>query len=107
MSSYIQCDFFHQQEQLYRFNCHDDKKFDLFIPRVWCMLRRYQSFLGNLTHAAQESEISQSSLPVSVFECLQRHFGVSFECFASPMNCYFRQFCSAFGDTDTYFGSRG
>jgi len=42
-----------------------------------------------------------------VFESIQRNFGVSFECFASPLNCYFRQYCSAFGDTDGYFGSRG
>uniref|UniRef100_A0A182SG23 PCIF1 WW domain-containing protein n=1 Tax=Anopheles maculatus TaxID=74869 RepID=A0A182SG23_9DIPT len=26
---------------------------------------------------------------------------------ASPLNCYFRQYCSAFGDTDSFFGSRG
>ena len=49
----------------------------------------------------------QGALPVSVFECLHRVFGVTFECFASPLNCYFRQHCSAFADTDGYFGSRG
>ncbi|EHH65281.1 Phosphorylated CTD-interacting factor 1 [Macaca fascicularis] len=49
----------------------------------------------------------QGSLPVHVFEALHRLFGVSFECFASPLNCYFRQYCSAFPDTDGYFGSRG
>ena len=32
---------------------------------------------------------------------------MTFECFASPFNCYFRQYCSAFGDIDSYFGSRG
>ena len=95
------------QEQLYRYNCFDDKKFDVFIGRVWCLLKRYQSFLGNVTNNTYEAEQTQSSLPVTVFECLHRHFGVSFECFASPLNCYFRQFCSAFSDTDAYFGSRG
>lgn len=34
-------------------------------------------------------------------------FGVTFECFSSPLTSYFRQFCSAFPDTDGYFGSRG
>lgn len=107
-TQYINLTHLHKMEHLYRYNCHDDKKFDLFIPRLWCMLRRYQSFLGNVTATAvQESEGTQAALPVSVFECLHRQFGVTFECFASPMNCYFRQFCSAFGDTDTYFGSRG
>lgn len=49
----------------------------------------------------------QGALPVKVFECLQRCFEVTFECFASPLNCYYSQFCSAFADTDGYFGSRG
>ena len=49
----------------------------------------------------------QGALPVSVFECLHRVFGVTFECFASPFNCFFKQYCSAFPDTDGYFGSRG
>ncbi|KAL8179803.1 UNVERIFIED_CONTAM: Phosphorylated CTD-interacting factor 1 [Gekko kuhli] len=49
----------------------------------------------------------QGALPVHVFEALHKLFGVSFECFASPLNCYFKQYCSAFPDTDGYFGSRG
>lgn len=49
----------------------------------------------------------QGALPVHVFEALHKLFGVSFECFASPLNCYFKQYCSAFLDTDGYFGSRG
>uniref|UniRef100_T1GRR0 PCIF1 WW domain-containing protein n=1 Tax=Megaselia scalaris TaxID=36166 RepID=T1GRR0_MEGSC len=93
-------------EQLYRYNCFDDKKFDLFIGRVWCLLKRYQTYVGN-SYTSQEPELSQASLPVAVFECLNRHFGVTFECFASPLNSYFRQYCSAFADTDAYFGSRG
>lgn len=94
-------------EQLYRYNCYDDKKFEFFVGRVYCMLKRYQTFLGNATTQQREAELTQASLPVTVFECLHRHFGVTFECFASPLNSYFRQYCSAFGDTDSYFGSRG
>uniref|UniRef100_A0A1Q3EZD0 Putative host cell transcription factor hcfc1 n=1 Tax=Culex tarsalis TaxID=7177 RepID=A0A1Q3EZD0_CULTA len=95
-------------EQLYRYNCFDDKKFDFFIGRVYCMLKRYSSFLyGAASPNQQEPELTQSALPAVVFECLHQHFGVTFECFASPLNCYFRQYCSAFGDTDSYFGSRG
>lgn len=29
------------------------------------------------------------------------------ECFASPFNCWYDLYCSAFKDVDTYFGSRG
>ncbi|XP_046676370.1 mRNA (2'-O-methyladenosine-N(6)-)-methyltransferase isoform X1 [Homalodisca vitripennis] len=90
----------HKLEQLYRFSCFDDKKFELFLPRVWCLLKRYNTFIAN-------SENTQAALPVTVLECLNRMFGVTFECFASPLNCYFRQYCSAFADTDSYFGSRG
>ncbi|XP_064466906.1 mRNA (2'-O-methyladenosine-N(6)-)-methyltransferase-like isoform X2 [Ornithodoros turicata] len=96
--------YFQKLEQLYRWNCTDDRKFENFLPRVWCMLKRYQTYLGL---SSNEGHGTQSSLPVSVFDCLHKHFGVTFECFASPLNCYFRQYCSAFPDTDSFFGSRG
>ncbi|ALC44779.1 CG11399 [Drosophila busckii] len=106
-AQYINLTYLQKLEQLYRHNCFDDKKFDLFIGRVWCLLKRYQTFLGNALNSSQEAELTQAALPGPVFECLHRHFGVSFECFASPFNSYFRQYCSAFADTDAYFGSRG
>ena len=60
-----------------------------------------------LTCFASACLFPQAALPLTVLECLQKHFGVTFELFASPLNCYFRQYCSAFPDTDGYFGSRG
>lgn len=97
--------FIYLQEQLYRYNCFEDRKFEWFLPRVWCLLKRYQSFMGVQT--SNEGQGTQGALPLTVFEALYKHFGVTFECFASPLNCYFRQFASAFPDTDGYFGSRG
>ncbi|XP_067856842.1 mRNA (2'-O-methyladenosine-N(6)-)-methyltransferase isoform X1 [Heptranchias perlo] len=91
-------------EQLYRYSCIDDVRFEKFLARVWCLLRRYQSMFGVGAH---EGTGLQGALPVAVFEALNKLFGVTFECFASPLNCYFRQYCSAFPDTDGYFGSRG
>lgn len=109
----------------------DDSAFERFLPRVWCLLRRYQvqtwgqgalpwKEAGRLSLTLTKTNLQmmfgvglyegtglQGSLPVHVFEALHRLFGVSFECFASPLNCYFRQYCSAFPDTDGYFGSRG
>ena len=38
---------------------------------------------------------------------LSKHFGVSCECFASPLNAHFERYCSAFADTDVPFGSLG
>lgn len=95
---------FQKLEQLYRLNCSDDRKFENFLARVWCMLKRYQAFSGITPN---EGHGIQGSLPVAVMECLHKHFGVTFECFASPLNCYFHQYCSAFPDTDSFFGSRG
>ncbi|KAL7647702.1 UNVERIFIED_CONTAM: hypothetical protein RMT77_001311 [Armadillidium vulgare] len=100
----VNTNYFQKLEQLYRYNCFDDRKFDLFFPRVWCLLKRYQTLLGSNPN---EGHGTQGAIPVAVFECLNKHFGVTFECFASPLNCYFRQYCSAFPDTDSYFGSRG
>nr|CAG4640682.1 EOG090X02BU [Eulimnadia texana] len=94
----------HLKEQLYRYNCFEDRKFEWFLPRVWSLLKRYQSYMGSQNN---EGLGTQGALPLTVFESLSRHFGVTFECFASPLNSYFRQYCSAFPDTDGYFGSRG
>ncbi|KAI0233395.1 mRNA (2'-O-methyladenosine-N(6)-)-methyltransferase [Lamellibrachia satsuma] len=100
----INTPYFHKLEQLYRWNCRDDPRYENFLPRVWCLLRRYKSLFGL---QPTEGFGLQGALPTEVFECLHRIFGVTSECFASPLNCYFRQFCSAFHDTDGFFGSRG
>uniref|UniRef100_A0A8C6L937 mRNA (2'-O-methyladenosine-N(6)-)-methyltransferase n=1 Tax=Nothobranchius furzeri TaxID=105023 RepID=A0A8C6L937_NOTFU len=95
---------FSKLELLYRYSCIDDPRFDKFLSRVWCLLKRYQVMFGS---GANEGTGLQGALPVAVFEALNRQFGVTFECFASPLNCYFKQFCSAFPDIDGFFGSRG
>ena len=38
---------------------------------------------------------------------LQRGMGCVVECCASPFNTYMRNYCSAFPDTDSHFGSLG
>ncbi|XP_014672513.1 PREDICTED: phosphorylated CTD-interacting factor 1-like [Priapulus caudatus] len=96
--------YFQKLEHLYRYSCKEDQLFSNFLARAWCLLRRYQTYFGVL---ANEGNGLQGALPIPVFQTLHKHFGVTFECFASPLNCYFRQYCSAFGDTDGYFGSRG
>jgi len=96
--------YFHKMEQLYRYGCADDRKFDLFLTRCYMLLKRYHAYFGVSTN---EGSQNQAALPISVLECLNKQFGVTFECFASPFNCYFRQYCSAFPDIDSYFGSRG
>ena len=38
---------------------------------------------------------------------LLKEFDCKMECFASPLNCRYSRFCSAFLDTDFVFGSMG
>nr|XP_054748424.1 mRNA (2'-O-methyladenosine-N(6)-)-methyltransferase-like [Lytechinus pictus] len=91
-------------DALYQFNCRDDPTRHNFLPRVWCLLRRYQTLFGV---GENEGHNLQGALSSGVFKAINEHFGVTFECFASPLNCYFKQYCSAFADTDSFFGSRG
>ena len=91
-------------EQLYRCSCRDDPKMILFHSRLWCLLQRYQSFFGPNQY---EGIMLHGSLPTSVFQCLHQEFGVTMECFASPLNCFYKQYLSAFADTDSFFGSSG
>ena len=43
----------------------------------------------------------------AVFDALLADLGCAVECFASPLNCRYRRFCSAHPDTDAAFGSLG
>ncbi|OCT62783.1 mRNA (2'-O-methyladenosine-N(6)-)-methyltransferase [Xenopus laevis] len=96
--------YFSKLYQLYRLSCIDDSGTERFLSRIWCLMRRYQVMFGT---AQYEGSGLQGALPVHVFQTLHKVFGVTLECFASPLNCYFKQYCSAFPDTDGYFGSRG
>lgn len=46
----------------------------------------------------------QASMGGDAFDVLLRHLGVRMECFASPLNCRYGTYCSAFEDTDAPFG---
>jgi Phosphorylated CTD interacting factor 1 WW domain len=69
-----------------------------FHQDLFCLLCRYNSLQGPGFQAA---------CPEQVFVVLQRQFQTSHECFASPLNCYFDSFCSAFIHVDEPFGSSG
>jgi len=45
-------------------------------------------------------------VPPQVMNALEKHFGVTYECFASPLNSYFSKFYSIF-KVDEQFGSYG
>jgi hypothetical protein len=69
-----------------------------FHQDLFCLLCRYNSLQGPGFQAA---------CPEQVFVVLRSQFQVSHECFASPLNCFFDSYCSAFMDVDEAFGSSG
>lgn len=75
-----------------------DEEKAMFHRRLFCMLARYEALSGHGYQAA---------LSEHGFRVLRRLMGVTFECFASPLNCHFGRHCSAFPDTDAPFGSVG
>ena len=73
--------------------------------RIFAMLQRYRSLAG--FRPGQEGSGHHSATPPQVLDTFRRVLGVQYECFASPFNSHFAHFCTAFGDTDGYFGSLG
>ena len=71
---------------------------DDLLKRVLACLLRYQS-IGGLGF--------QAALGAPVFCALQTRFACNFEVFASPLNCFYGAFCSAYADVDRPFGSHG
>eukprot|EP00937_MAST-01D_sp_MAST-1D-sp2_P004538 g4538.t1 len=69
-----------------------------FADAAYCVLARHEGLQGGGFQAALNEE---------AFDVLLERFGVGFECFASPLNCRYAAFCSAFLDTDFRFGSVG
>lgn len=91
---------------------HFEKLKSLFCLRenfsqcLFCILCRYQTYFRNNTQI-NEGYGMQAALPPRVFEYLYKEFEVTHEGFASPFNCYFTNYCSAFGDLDFAFKSNG
>jgi phosphorylated CTD-interacting factor 1 len=76
---------------------------DTFVRDAYVVARRYATFIGS----ALEGAGYHGALPDPVFEALHDDFEVCQELFASPFNCYFSRYCSAFEDSDRAFGSEG
>jgi hypothetical protein len=90
---------------LYALSTKDLPLADEFFPaHVWTLLTRYHAFFGPERF---EGQSLQAAVPARGFQLLSSTLGVSFEAFASPLNCYYPRFCSAFADTDWVFGSQG
>mmetsp|Transcript_25147 Transcript_25147/g.58118 ORF Transcript_25147/g.58118 Transcript_25147/m.58118 type:complete len:379 (-) Transcript_25147:28-1164(-) len=71
----------------------------LFKDTLYCCLARYQG-LGGAGY--------QCAVPGTAFEAAAAcGLGTTMECFASPLNCRYRRFCSAFPDIEADLGSVG
>lgn len=103
MSHSILKSHWHKLRILYLEGGHDQA---LFPIRAFNLLTRYHSLAGATDHVEREAAW-HCAIPPRVMRVLQKHFEACGECFASPLNCFMRRFCSAFCDTDCFFGSMG
>jgi hypothetical protein len=69
-----------------------------FEEALFCLLCRYDTIQGAGL---------QASVPGVVMDVLLTYFDCRLECFASPLNCRYDRYCSAFEDVDVAFGSHG
>jgi phosphorylated CTD-interacting factor 1 len=74
-----------------------------FRDDAFCVLARYAAARGGHHKAGT----MQAAAPSAVFEALRESFGVQAELCASPVNCHWRRFGSAFLECDRHFGSFG
>ena len=71
----------------------------LFQKSLYCCLARYEALKG---------AGYQCALPGLAFDAAAEcGLGNTIECFASPLNCRYERFCSAFPDIESRFGSLG
>ena len=66
--------------------------------RIFCVLARYEALRG---------AGFQCAVPGAAFDGLRRYLGCTVECFASPLNCRFERYFSAFPALERSFGSLG
>ncbi|KAK7237624.1 mRNA (2'-O-methyladenosine-N(6)-)-methyltransferase [Aureococcus anophagefferens] len=66
--------------------------------RIFCLLARYEALRG---------AGFQCAVPGAAFDGLEAYLGPTVECFASPLNCRFERYYSAFPFLERPFGSLG
>eukprot|EP01064_Diplonema_japonicum_P030383 TRINITY_DN5165_c0_g1_i4.p1 TRINITY_DN5165_c0_g1~~TRINITY_DN5165_c0_g1_i4.p1 ORF type:complete len:426 (+),score=72.58 TRINITY_DN5165_c0_g1_i4:404-1681(+) len=82
-------------EKLWKLHKGSEESFDSDVFKV---VLRYDSLGGHGYQAGLTGE---------AFDVLHKSMNVTCEAFASPLNCRYRKYCSAFPDTDAVFGSLG
>jgi ankyrin repeat protein len=70
--------------------------------RLYNMIQRYETVAPLLSIDNMPTTLTEKTML-----CLHRCFGVTHECFATPLTRRLSSYCSYFPDTDKYFGSSG
>jgi hypothetical protein len=65
---------------------------------VFCLVARYHTL---------NSHNQQLAVLPELYAFLKQKHNVDFELMGSPLNCFFSNYCSLFGDIERHFGSRG
>lgn len=91
------------QQAFHHRNDQEQARDRRFHHAALAVLLRYSSVAGGTDRGGG----FQGAINEEVFEVLLRCMDCRTECFASPLNCRYGRFCSAFYDTDAAFGSLG
>lgn len=94
---YIKIKSLYMSNLQYKFN-EDKFNEDIFHYKIYLLLNRYETML----HAGY-----QVSIPHNLSILLTTSLGVDTEMFASPLNCLYQKYYSAYPDVDNCFGSLG
>jgi hypothetical protein len=95
---------FRKLQKLFAAYNSDSKDKAHLADRLFAVLQRYRGATG---YRPNEGSGHHCATPPEVLNALRDNIGVEMECFASPFNSHFFHFCTAFGDTDVFFGSMG
>lgn len=86
---------YNKLHKLYKLYNNVDKDIDTLI---FCLIIRYDIL---------ESYNQQLAVNLEFYNYLKINYNVNFELFASPLNCFFDNYCSLFYDIEKYFNSQG
>jgi hypothetical protein len=99
----VQTEHYNKLRALFRRTCGDNN--DIVYGCLFAMLLRYEMCMS--PSLPRKGSGLHAALPGTLFSALNEHFGVTTECFASPLNSFYGSYCSAYHDTDVFFGSFG
>lgn len=88
-------------------NSDSKKSKHAFHSILFTILLRYSSLSGGQLLQDLRGGGMQGAIHTQVFQYLRAKLDCRMECFASPLNVYFGNFCSAFEEEVLFFGSSG